>query len=129
MKSISKKLTPKTVKGNKSRDDQEQEKAKAAADILTKFLGDDSWRPMFLEGLADMVVHHYGGMQKLAKKTGFGRESLYRSLSDSCDPRISTVQRVLHAMGLRLAVMPLSEAELKLVGKRWKYFSAPMVEL
>ncbi len=129
MKSIAKKLPVKTEKRNKGHDDQEREKAKEAAEILTKFLGHDPWKPMFLEGLADMVVHYHGGMQKLAKKTGFGRESLYRSLSDSCDPRISTVQRVLHAMGLRLAVTPLSQEESKLIRKRWKYFSAPVVEL
>ena len=42
------------------------------------------------------------GMSGVAKRTGLGRESLYKSLSPDGNPEIATVLRVLKAMGLRL---------------------------
>jgi probable addiction module antidote protein len=44
------------------------------------------------------------GMTMLAKETGLSREALYRSLSESGDPRLSTLAKALKAMGLRLAI-------------------------
>lgn len=42
------------------------------------------------------------GMSGVAKRTGLGRESLYKSLSPDGNPEIATVLKVLKAMGLRL---------------------------
>ena len=44
------------------------------------------------------------GMAKIAKKTGLGRESLYKSLSKSGNPELTTVLKVLHALGLKLTI-------------------------
>lgn len=42
------------------------------------------------------------GMSGVAKRTGLGRESLYKSLSSEGNPEIGTVLKVLKALGLRL---------------------------
>ena len=42
------------------------------------------------------------GMSGVAKRTGLGRESLYKSLSPEGNPEIATVLKVLKALGLRL---------------------------
>ena len=44
------------------------------------------------------------GMAKIAKRTGLGRESLYKSLSKDGNPKVETLMKVVHALGLRLKV-------------------------
>ena len=44
------------------------------------------------------------GMGQLARDTGLGRESLYKSLSESGNPELATVLKVLQALNLRLHV-------------------------
>lgn len=46
------------------------------------------------------------GMSQIAKKTGLGRESLYKALSAQGNPEFSTVVKVVNALGLRLQVKP-----------------------
>jgi len=50
------------------------------------------------------------GMSAIAKETGMSRESLYRALSGEGNPQLSTVLKVLEAMGLKLSVEPASKA-------------------
>jgi len=42
------------------------------------------------------------GMTQIAKKTGLGRESLYKALSPEGNPEFSTVLKVISALGLKL---------------------------
>ena len=42
------------------------------------------------------------GMTDIAKKTGLGRESLYKALSQEGNPEFSTVMKVINALGLKL---------------------------
>ena len=42
------------------------------------------------------------GMTQLAKKTGLGREILYKALSAEGNPELSTVLKVMEALGLTL---------------------------
>jgi probable addiction module antidote protein len=44
------------------------------------------------------------GMAKVAKAAGVPRESLYRALSSNGNPRFSTLNAILKAAGLRMAV-------------------------
>ncbi|HET7334526.1 MAG TPA: addiction module antidote protein [Rhizomicrobium sp.] len=44
------------------------------------------------------------GMAAIAKKTGLGRESLYKALSKDGNPKIGTVLKVVQALGLKLKV-------------------------
>jgi probable addiction module antidote protein len=47
------------------------------------------------------------GMTKIAEKTGLGRESLYKALSEAGNPEFQTILKVLQALGLKLTVTPL----------------------
>ncbi len=53
------------------------------------------------------VAEATGGMTKLAKKTKLNRENLYRALSVKGNPRFSTIDAILHALGFGLALKPL----------------------
>jgi probable addiction module antidote protein len=46
------------------------------------------------------------GMTKIARETGLGRESLYKALSEDGNPELSTVLRVVRALGLELHASP-----------------------
>lgn len=66
----------------------------------------------FLTALRD-VAEARGGITKLAEKTHLNRQSLYKSLSAKGDPKLNTVETVLHGLGYRLCVVPLSEMPLQ----------------
>lgn len=53
------------------------------------------------------------GMTDVARRANVGERTLFRSLSDKGDPTINTLNKVLHEMGLRLSVEPLSEHGLE----------------
>ena len=42
------------------------------------------------------------GMTQLAKETGLGRESLYKTLSGEGNPSFGTILKVMHALGIKL---------------------------
>ena len=46
------------------------------------------------------------GMSNVARKSRLGRESLYKSLSGEVDPNLSTVLKVLSAVGFKLKMVP-----------------------
>jgi probable addiction module antidote protein len=46
-------------------------------------------------------------MTQLARDTGMGRESLYKSLSASGNPEFATILKVIAALGLQLQAKPL----------------------
>ncbi|MDZ4372872.1 MAG: addiction module antidote protein [Phenylobacterium sp.] len=48
------------------------------------------------------------GMTELARDTGLNRAQLYRSLSADGSPELSTVLKVLAALGVRLQATPIS---------------------
>ena len=58
---------------------------------------------LLLAALRD-VTESQGGMAMMAKKTGLGRESLYKSLSENGNPKLSTLFDVIKALGLHLSV-------------------------
>lgn len=49
------------------------------------------------------VVEAQGGVGALARKTGLGRTSLYKTLSASGNPEIATLDKILKVFGLRVA--------------------------
>jgi probable addiction module antidote protein len=65
---------------------------------------------VFEEGDPALVAHALGivarakGMTKIARATGLGRESLYKALSSKGNPELTTVFKVLRALGLKLKV-------------------------
>ena len=48
------------------------------------------------------------GMAEVARRAKVGDKTLFRALSENGNPTISTVHKVLHAVGLRLSVTPES---------------------
>jgi probable addiction module antidote protein len=57
----------------------------------------------FLLAIRDVAEAH-GGLSKLAKKAKLNRQNLYSALSARGNPRLRTIDTILHALGLRLSV-------------------------
>ncbi len=51
------------------------------------------------------IVARAKGMSKIAEEAGVTREALYKALSSTGDPRLSTLAGVLKALGMRFAVI------------------------
>jgi probable addiction module antidote protein len=49
------------------------------------------------------VARARGGIAQLARETGLSREALYRALSETGNPELGTVLKVLHALGVKLS--------------------------
>ena len=47
-------------------------------------------------------------MRRVARETGLGEKSLYKSMRAGASPEFNTVLRVLRSLGFRLQVVPLS---------------------
>ena len=50
------------------------------------------------------VIDAYGGVTRISRDTGLNRENLYRVLSDRGNPELNSLEKLLKALGLRLAV-------------------------
>lgn len=50
------------------------------------------------------------GISQVAAHTGFGRESLYKSLRPGSKPRFETILKVLQALGIQLTATPTLQA-------------------
>jgi probable addiction module antidote protein len=88
-----------------------QNKAQAAA-YLSVFLEgyqEDGDLRLFLSGLKDLT-DAMGGVQALAVKTGLNREHLYRVFSDTGNPTIETLYKILNALGFTLKAEPKKAA-------------------
>jgi len=57
---------------------------------------------VFLMALDDVV--RMQGMSEVSRQSGVNRQALYKALSGNRNPRVDTLNKVLHALGLRLAV-------------------------
>lgn len=57
------------------------------------------------------VVRAQGGMGALAKAVKMSRTTLYKTLSESGNPEISTLNRILAVYGLRIGFFPVSDAK------------------
>jgi probable addiction module antidote protein len=50
------------------------------------------------------------GMAEVARRADVGEKSLFRALSENGNPTLDTINKVLHAVGLRLSVTPAAHA-------------------
>jgi probable addiction module antidote protein len=75
---------------------------KEAAAYLDAAL-EDGDRAVFLLAIRN-VIEALGGMTKIARRTGLNRENLYRVLSEQGNPELKSLEKLLKALGLRLAV-------------------------
>jgi probable addiction module antidote protein len=44
------------------------------------------------------------GMAKVARDSGLGRESLYKSLADGAKPRFETIAQIMRALNVRMVI-------------------------
>lgn len=58
---------------------------------------------VFLLALSD-VAKAYGGLLNLSRKTKLSRVNLYRMLSKTGNPELRSLERILNALGFRLAI-------------------------
>ena len=59
--------------------------------------------PTFLIALRE-VIQANGGISLISQKTNLGRESLYKTLSESGNPQFATIDKILHSLGLKLSI-------------------------
>ena len=50
------------------------------------------------------------GMSQIARETGLSRENLYRALGDGGNPELSTMTKVMRALGMRIRISPAAPA-------------------
>jgi probable addiction module antidote protein len=72
------------------------------AEYLTAAIEDPN-PDVFLAALGDVAKAR--GMAQIARKTGLGRESLYKALGSGAHPRYDTIKAVLGALGVKLVVV------------------------
>jgi len=68
--------------------------------FLTESL--ESGDPREIAQALGAVARARGGIAELARQTGITREALYRALSDTGNPELGTVLKVMRALGVRL---------------------------
>jgi len=87
--------------------------AKLSAFDAAKFLDSDEAVAEFIDAALEtgepaVLIRALGevaraqGMAGVAKRSGLGRESLYKALQPSSHPRLETIMRVAQALGVRL---------------------------
>ena len=76
-----------------------------AAMYLEEILADGDME-LFTAALKDVANARVGSIAALSKETHLNREQLYKTLSKKGNPRLDTLAKVLHAVGLRIAVTP-----------------------
>lgn len=75
-------------------------------DVIAEYLtaaAEDSDPDIFIAALGD--VARARGMTQISTQSGLGRESLYKALTAGAHPRFETINAVLQALGLKLAVV------------------------
>ena len=73
------------------------------AEYLTAAM-EDANPDVFLAALSDVAKAR--GIAQLAKDTGLGRESLYKTLAPGAKPRFDTIMKITKALGIPLVVKP-----------------------
>ena len=69
------------------------------AEYLTQVLQDGDMNEL-LEAIGNIAKAK--GMSQIAKDTGLGRESLYKTFSADSKPRFETIMKVLDSFGVKL---------------------------
>lgn len=86
-------------------------------DYLTVSLTDPTEAAAYLDAIMELADHtalllalrqvaKAHGMAEVARRAEVGDKTLFKALSENGNPTLDTVNKVLHAMGLRLSVTP-----------------------
>ncbi|PPD43111.1 MAG: putative addiction module antidote protein [Methylocystis sp.] len=79
-------------------------------EVIAEYLtaaAEDPNPDVFLAALGEVAKAR--GMAQIAKDAGLGRESLYKALTPGAHPRYETIAAVLHALGVKFAVVAEGE--------------------
>ncbi|HEY6339599.1 MAG TPA: addiction module antidote protein [Candidatus Sulfotelmatobacter sp.] len=74
--------------------------------VIAEYLSaaaEDTDPDVFIAALGDVAKAR--GIAQIAKDSGLGRESLYKALSAGAHPRFETINSVLRALGVKIAVV------------------------
>ena len=71
------------------------------AEYLTAALEDEN-PDVFLTAISDVAKAR--GMAEIVRKTGLGRENLYKALAPGAKPSYDTIIKVLHGLGVKITV-------------------------
>ena len=96
------------------------------AEYLTAAMEEEN-PDVFLAALSDVAKAR--GIAQLAKDTGLGRESLYKSLAPGAKPRFDTIMKITKALGVPLAVKPETASSLMLLRCRFESPSSIQSEI
>jgi len=77
-----------------------------AAELLSEILADGAMDEAMIA--LRQMSKAFGGVEAVAKAAQLNGTSLYRTLSADGNPHVTTLVAILRAMGLRLAVQPLT---------------------
>lgn len=77
------------------------------ADLLNDAM--ESGNPAYIANALG-VVARARGMTQVAKDAGVTREALYKALSPTGDPKLSTLLGVMKALGVKLSASPVHQA-------------------
>jgi probable addiction module antidote protein len=83
-------------------------------EVIAEYLtaaAEDPDPEVFLAALGDVAKAR--GMAQIARDAGLGRESLYKALSSGAHPRYETITAVLHALGVKFAVVTATDDRLQ----------------
>lgn len=81
----------------------------AAAATLDAILADDDQGELLVT--LRQMAKAYGGVSAVAKAAELNPTQLYRTLSVNGNPELRSLNAILRAMGLRLAVQPFTDRE------------------
>ncbi|PND30293.1 addiction module antidote protein [Achromobacter pulmonis] len=79
-----------------------------ALEVINDILQDGEQAELLI--VLRQLARAYGGVQAVAEQARLNPTQLYRTLSPQGNPALSSLIAILKAMGLRLAVQPLSPA-------------------
>lgn len=82
--------------------------SKYAAAYLAEVLANESYST-FLIALRDIMEARTEGITSLAEETGLTRQALHRIMSINGNPRLSTLNELLKALGLKITITTLNK--------------------
>jgi len=89
---------------------RDPEEARTYLSVALEEYEQDGDAEAFLLALRD-VAEAQGGLMKLAQRAKLNRQNLYKALSGKGNPRLQTVEAILHELGFRLSVEPIKTSE------------------
>lgn len=86
-------------------------------DYLVKSMKDPAEAAAYIEAVMELddpaallvALRHVAkahGMAEVARRADMGDKTLFKALSENGNPTLTTIHKVLHAVGLRLSVAP-----------------------